>query len=222
MDPSAPSTCTRLEDLPNEIFLAILEYIPLHELYRAFHGLTDRVNKILQAVNHLSLTLNRTSDIKDEAVAFFASQIYHVNVLHSRRVDFSRLPSLRSFKSMFPGDQQLRCVRAKDLPNLTHLKLGFGCTYGDELITRLCKGIFSNQFPNLRFCSLWPPTLDDDQPETKTPTLTHVQLGESNFEELCVIVKACPNLEHVQVSDHRCLLHSSRTCLSSDVGLFVR
>jgi hypothetical protein len=199
MNNCSSSKLHHLERLPDEIFLEIFKYFSLRDLYRVFCKHNKRINNILHSVTNLSLTLETPDDINDEAVSFFASNTYHLVVRHSNEVQFNYFPSLRSLTSMFPRDRQLRRVRAKDLPNLTHLTLGFMGIWDDDITIRLCRRIFSNNFPKLRYCSLWPPALDIDCLTITTPSLTHVQLQEGNFDDLCVVLNSCPNLNYLQV-----------------------
>ena len=187
------------EDFPDEIILEIFKYISLYDLYSGFHHLNSRLNNILHSVHNLTLILSKPHDLYHSAVSFFAPQIHHLIVRHSQHVPFIRFTSLRSLTSMFPGDQQLLEIQANDLPNLTRLTLGFMGIWDCDIIARLCQQIFSNTFPKLRFCSLWPPTLERDYLPTSTIALTHVQLKEGNLDDLCIVLDACPNLKYLQV-----------------------
>jgi hypothetical protein len=192
-------TCSYLEQFPDEILLEIFKYISLHNLYRGFYKLNQRINHILHSVTGLSLTLNKLEDINDEAVSFFASNIYHLIVRHPNVVQFNRFPSLHSLTSLFPCDRQLCGIKAKNLPNLTHLTLGFTLIWDCDIMVRLCRQIVSNKFPKLRYCSLWPPAFDGDCLSIKTPLLTHMELKEGNFDDLYVVLDSCPNLTYLKV-----------------------
>ncbi|CAF3329820.1 unnamed protein product [Rotaria socialis] len=191
--------CSHLEQSPAEIFLELFKYIPLHQLYYGFYNLNQRINDILHSVTELSLTLNKPEDIDDAAVDFFASSIYHLNVQHSSAVKFNRFPSLRSIVSLLPRDRQLRCIKSKDLPNLTHLTLRFAAIWDCEIMGRVCQRIISNQFPKLRYCSLWPPVFDIESVIIQTPLLTHIELNEGNLDDLCVVLNSCPNLKYLKM-----------------------
>ncbi|CAF0819223.1 unnamed protein product [Rotaria sp. Silwood1] len=188
-----------LEQFPDEVFLEIFKYIPLHNLYHGFYKLNQRINNILHSVTELSLTLDKPEDINDEAVCFFASCIYHLIVRHSNVVHFNRFPSLRSLISLFPRDQQLRCIKPKNLSNLTHLTLGFMAIWDCDISVRLCRRIISNKFPKLQYCSLWPSQFDLDMSIIQTPLLTHMELKEGNFDDLCAVINSCPNLKYLQM-----------------------
>lgn len=192
-------TCSYLEQFPDEIFLEIFKYISLHDLYHSFYKLNQRIKYILRSVIGLSLTLNEPEDINHEAVSFFASNIYQLIIQHPYVVHFNRFPSLRSLKSLCPGDRQLCCIKSKHLPNLTHLTIGFSLIWDCELMVCLCRRIISNKFPKLRYCSLWPPAFDTDCLIIKTPLLTHVELKEGNFDDLCVLLNSCSNLKYLKV-----------------------
>jgi hypothetical protein len=199
MNNDSSTICFSLEQVPDCIFFEIFQYISIYDLYRAFSKLNQRINYILQSTIGLSLTLEKPEDINNEAVVFFASRIYHLTVQHPNPVHFNRFPSLRSLRSMFPHDRQLRCIKSKDLPNLTRLTLGFTRVWDCEIMERLCQRIVSNKFPKLRYCSLWPPAFDIDLSIIKTPLLTHVELKEGNFDDLCVVLNSCPNLTYLKV-----------------------
>jgi hypothetical protein len=192
-------TCSYLEQFPNEIFLEIFKYIPLDDLYRSFYNLNQRINHILHSVTGLSLTLNEPEDINTEAVSFFASNIYHLIVRHPNIVHFNRFSSLRSLTSLCPSDQQLCRIKAKNLPNLTRLTLGFSLIWDCDIMVRLCQRIVSNKFPKLHYCSLWPPAFDMDCLIIKTPSLIHMELKEGNLDDLCIVLQSCPNLEYLKV-----------------------
>jgi hypothetical protein len=199
MDNYSSITYSRLEQFPDEIFLEIFKYISLHDLHHGFLKLNQRINHILHSVTELSLTLNTPDDINNEAVSFFASRVYHLIVKHPNTVSFNRFSSLRSLTSLFPCDRQLCCIKSKDLPNLTHLTLGFTLIWDCDIMVRLCRRIISNKFPKLRYCSLWPPAFDIDCSRIQTPLLTQIELKEGNFDDLCVVLNSCPNLKYLQV-----------------------
>ena len=190
---------SRLEYLPDEIFLEIFKYIPLHDLYHGFHNLNYRIDHVLRSLNELSLTLNKPDDINDQVVSFFASRISHLVVRFSKKVSFARFPSLRSLTSLFPHDEQLTCIRPVDLPHLKRLTLGFMAVSKERIILDLCDRLFSNAFPNLLSCSLWPPAFRTDHSTTRNSSITHVQLKEANFDDLCAVLDSCPQLKHLRV-----------------------
>jgi len=66
-------------------------------------------------------------------------------------------------------------------------------------MVRLCRRIVSNIFPKLRYCSLWPPAFEMDCITIKTPLLTHMELKEGNFDDLCVVLQSCPNLKYLKM-----------------------
>ena len=189
----------RFEYFPDEIFFEIFKHVPLHDLYHGFYNLNYRINYILHSVNGLPLTLNKPDEINDRVVSFFALRISHLVVRHSKTVHFARFPSLRSLTSLFPNDEQLNCIRSDDLPQLTRLTLGFMAVSDGRIIFDLCERIFSNEFPNLCYCSLWPPAFRNDYPIARTSLITHVQLQEASFDDLCTVLDACPHLKHLQV-----------------------
>ncbi len=196
MNNDSSINCSYLEQFPDEIFLEIFQYISLYDLYQNFYKLNQRINHILHSVTGLSLILNKPTDINDEAVSFFASGIYHLIVRYSNVIHFNRFPSLCSA-----------------LPNLTHLTLHFTFIWNCEMMEDLCRQIISNKFPKLRSCSLWPPTFDRDCSIIETPLLTHIELKEGNFDDLCVVLHSCPNLKYLQVCKKILFLYSSKSDL---------
>lgn len=190
---------SHLEQFPDEIFLEIFKYIPLHNLYHSFYKLNQRINGILHSVTDLSLTLHEPEDIEDEAVTFFSSNIHHLVVRHPNIVRFNQFPSLRSLTSLFVHSRQICCIKSKHLPNLTRLTLGFTLVWDCDLMFTLCRQIISNKFPKLSYCSLWPPIFDSNSSIIPTPSLTHIKLKEGNFDDLCIVLNSCPNLKYLEV-----------------------
>jgi hypothetical protein len=190
---------THVEHFPNEILLKIFKYMSINDLHDGFYNLNYRFNAIIQLVDNLSLILTKPDDVNDSVVSLFASRIHHLIVEHSHAIDFARFPALRSLTLMLPLDQQLHNLRAKYLPNLTHLTLGFRAVWNSEKVTCLCQQLFANKFPNLRYCSLWPPVMNDFCSIKQTPSLVHIQLKECNFDDVCAVLNTCPNLIYLQV-----------------------
>lgn len=188
-----------LEDFPDEILLEICKYISIFDLYSGWHNLNSRFDNILRSIHYLTLILSKPQDINHPAVSYFASHIHRLIVRHSQAVPFSQFSSLRSLISMFPGAQQLVGIQADHLPNLTRLTLGFIGIWDCDLISELCQHIFSNRFPKLNYCSLWPPALENDYLPTSTTALTHLQLKEGNLDDLCIALESSPNLRYLQV-----------------------
>ena len=113
---------TRLENLPNEILLQIIEFVgtPI-DIYRSFNGLNRRFTDLL---HRLSLSLDVLSEDKEY---FFLTEYFQWNFHRlcvfsiCPSIRFDRFRHLRSLTITEPTDAQISSIDPKTCPHLEYL-----------------------------------------------------------------------------------------------------
>ncbi|CAF1158374.1 unnamed protein product [Adineta steineri] len=189
---------TRFEDLPNEIFRNIFDYLTIRDLYRTFVGLNIRVDTVLRSIDHVSLTLWSSESANDPAIMFFASQLNRLMVVNDgiETIDLTHFSNVRSLKLKYPSNKQMsQLLQSEQLSYLEYLSLGFVRDLSESSITdKLHRHLFSNGFSFLYTCTLVntpnPAPNWSISPNLRSLTL----LGPVTLSIYNAILDSCPNL----------------------------
>jgi hypothetical protein len=141
---------TILEDLPNELFYEIFDYIKLEDLDNCFKNLNTRFNKFLFSINNLSLIYN--DNLNFSLIKSYQIQIKHLIIDTSNECDLKLFPNLNSLIILNRNLNHLKQIQSKIIPHLKYLsfKFKFHFKYPNQLIDQ----IFSNEFPNLIYLNI--------------------------------------------------------------------
>jgi hypothetical protein len=190
-----------LELLPNEILIKIFEYIDARELYRGFYNLNSRLNQLIRSSNRLSLTLSQSDRNENIDYEIISSQIYTLIVNQGAGVILAHFTNVRRLILFWLPDNVLDKLLVDILPHLKLLHIS------SRSLTSVCwridfyDKIFTNGFPQLKFCSLADMDIKKDYLESShTPALTVLKLGSVNLFIYKIILSSCPNLHFFQLS----------------------
>ena len=191
--------CSRLEYLPNEIFIEIFHYCDARYLFHAFHGLNIRLTNLLQSLNDLCLNMIR----KPLPLSLDLHQIQTLTIDQYTNLELKDYPNIHQLKLIRPTVDQLEQLESVDLSHLEHLYIHTELSdrFHLDLFDRYNHGykIFSNGFPNLQSCSLIHTDLTFIVTQTIQSTyLRFLQVGLLSFKSYQGVLTACPNLHSLR------------------------
>ena len=196
-------TLTRFEDLANELLFDIIDYLDISHIHKGFLGFNQRINKLLDSLDNISLVLSSTENGNDPAIECFRSKIAQLVVMDGRSclTDFNRFSNVRSLKINAPLDSQLSQIHPDNFPHLNHLTLS---APQDSIhsLHRLYQDIFSGRFTLLKSCALpaGPMTYMDWSISTSLRFLILFSYPDFlHVETYRAILNSCPNLFHLRM-----------------------
>ena len=178
-----------IQDLPNEIFIEIFEYLDLCDLFHGFVGLNQRLNDLLRVLSNLSLYLRQ---IQPKLIELFADRITRLMVDTWQQIDFQRFPSLKSLIFHQMSSNHFRQIRSELMPNLLHLSTIHVPQF--TLMTRLAEQIFSNALPSLRSINLGLVEVPLFNSWSQSPSLSSISIHSRNPTLISFILHSCPHL----------------------------
>jgi len=190
---------SQLEFLPNEIFIYLFQYFDARDLFRAFHNLNIRFNKLLQSLNYLSLILLKFDSNEINNYEIFAPYIYTLKMNNVVNIDLKNFTNIHRLELLSPTSNQLKQIVFTPLPYLEHLSIGYEHFLFSYYISDLCEKIFSNNFPCLTSCYLFEPRILEIIPNLTPSTQIRI-LKMDNIDILIYknILLLCPNLYFIQ------------------------
>ena len=190
-----------LESLPNEILIKIFECNDARDLYRAFYNLNSRLNQLIRSCNRLRITLSqsdRNENIDDEIKS---AQIYTLIVNPRAGVILAHCTNVRRLILFWLPDNVLDKLLVDILPHLELLHISSRSLSSKCSTVDFYDKIFTNGFPQLKFCSLADMDIKKDYLQSShTPALTVLKLGAVNLLVYKEILSSCPNLHFFQLS----------------------
>jgi len=113
---------SRLEILPDELFLDLFSYIPPIELYYVWNGLNNRLNAILRSVQ-ISIDLFENTNDNNHVLNYFSQQIVYIHLYVSyESLDLKKFSNLRSLIiDIKLTEEQLHSIQPNFLPCLQRL-----------------------------------------------------------------------------------------------------
>ena len=210
----------KFEDLPNEIFLDIFEYVDAMDLYRSFWNLNDRINLVLGSLKNRSATIEKNDFSFFKA---FGSRIVHLKITAWHEIDLSQFKQLKSLIIRRPTRSQVVQIRPDLLPNLVVLSLSL--TFDFWSSTQLAEDVFSNGFPSLRHADLGRVDIPLTTRWSLSPNLRSISVCSSEAIIVPLILASCPNLKSLQLQiigeQQRLTLPSFRRNHPVDRFLFI-
>ncbi|UJR14305.1 hypothetical protein I4U23_001299 [Adineta vaga] len=189
----------RFESFPNEIFFEIFDYFSLHQLYYSFHGLNQRMNYLLQSINHCAVRLWPTDNKNElELVEFFSPTIDTLIINDDFNINLNQYPKLNSLTYIYATDDQLQHFLQSESchQHLTYLNIT-----SDDL-TSFMRYLFSNKFPCLQTCILRNIDSILKCPWRMEPSLSSITIcDEKNL--VPYILQSCPNLKRLSLAISR-------------------
>ncbi len=187
---------TILEQLPNELFFSIFNFLEASNLYDAFWGLNSRFNNLVQSCENLSVTLHENTD--SSTMKLYASEVVGLTVDTSNGCDFSQFPNLRDLTLYNRNVKHLTQIKPKIIPNLTHVSFLLESDFIPS--SELIRDIFSNRFPYLRYANLG--CVDGLNPYlwSTSSSLRFVSIYSNQpVKIISIILTSCPNLYHLRL-----------------------
>ena len=203
---SVPST---FEQLPNELFLNIFNYLNVDHLYNAFWRLNARFNYLFQSYENLCLVLRQETD--QLSIERYARFITRLVIDTPNKCDLTQFPNLQSLVLCDSNSNHLLQIQPHIVPKLSHLSFLLGTYFTPS--TELVNHVFSNGFPFLRYTSLSRVNDLSAMTWSTSPALRFVSIRSSEPLIVSCILASCPNLDHLQL--HVCDKISSDTVSSS-------
>ena len=215
-----------LEQLPNEIFIEIFQYIPMRNLHRSFHGLNHRINSILGSVpTPLAFRWVRREEICNPYVTFFAARIRKLLVRHSAPLNLVHFPNIRHLELERPTIEQCNEIQPHTIPHLEYLRINNNNTRLTAAdFHQLCHSIFSNEFSRLHTCILINIQFNHQWSEVSC-ALRSIQIDVENCQDLSYLLKICPQLIRLKVmldDKHFSFNHSNICQTLQKLDLYLR
>ena len=199
---------TQFEDLPNELFRNVFDYLTIRDLYRTFVRLNKRIDAVARSVDHVSVKLWSSDSADDPAIAFFASRLVRLMVINDgcEKIDLTYFPNVRSLKLKYLSNNQMRqLLHSERLRHLEFLALGsiVDSSSSSSMVAKVHGHLFSNGFPCLHSCSL----VDTPRPMSTWSTsaaLSSLTLhGPVTLSTYTAILDACPGLSRLTLDAFR-------------------
>jgi len=182
------------EDLPNELFLEIFQYLNIDELLESFWNLTQRINQSIQSAQDLSYNFQKQNSL---ICSRFSHQITRLIINTNDEIDFQQFPFLISLTLQQITFKHLQQIQSNILPNLVHLSIAF--TKHSNLFMEFLIRIFSNSIPTLRYLELGYIHLSNNLNCLSSNSLTHISIHCNNLITIPCILILCSNLLNFQV-----------------------
>ena len=186
---------SRLEDLPNEIFLEIFDYFKLDECHFSFNRLNQRLKDLLLYRQNLSLIYNETISLT--LIKFYRLNIKYLNISTSNSIDLRYFPNLEYLIISNRDSNHLKQIRSIVIPKLKYLS--FQLKYDYQSSNELIDQIFTNQFPYLRFISLRSIQRSSTNSWLINQTLQIISIHSDQLILIEDILKICPNLKYFHI-----------------------
>ena len=190
-----PTVLAALEQLPNELFLDLFNYLDIRHLHSAFWGLNARFNTLFQSYKNLYLTFDDNTD--QLAMKSYAPFVTQLTIDTSYYCDFRQFPNLQRLIVCDGNSKHLAQIRPDIIPNLTHLSFLLGSIFTPS--SELVDNIFSNRFPFLRHANLGRINNPATWPWSTSPSLRFVSIRSDEPLMISCILASCPNLDHLQL-----------------------
>jgi hypothetical protein len=187
-----------LEDLPDELFYEIFEYISAEDLYDGFYDLNIRFRSILASLTNLHGEITCEKQVQSNAFDFFASRITMLKINHVDTIDLSRFSSVRSLR-LHSEPNRVQCEWIKRLPHLEYLYVSQYLGEHFYYSFSLSFFVFTNSFPTLRSCQLNLIIFKDNQRWTRVPSLRTLSISIEDPRVYRQILHTCPSLVHFKL-----------------------
>ena len=188
------------EDLPNEIFYELFEYLDVYDLYRTFSKLNSRIDLLIRNFRRLQIILHSIEDLDHPINRYFLPQTPTLIINHSKQFfdPFKHsFPSIRCLTLLKPARVQWDSIQSTAFPNLQRLYLiNSVFAYHTEQICRL---LFSNEFTCLHTCSLPYVAYEENNQWTGAPILRSLEANIWDIRVYQQILEACPNLVRLKM-----------------------
>jgi len=178
-----------LEFLPNELIIELFKYFKTFDLFRTFYNLNFRFNCLIQSLPHLIYSTTNKNDNHILSYPYIRTLIINTTIEDK----LYWLPNVRRLILNYVTDDLIYQLNTDILSNLEYLSIDY--KVHPFYMSDLRRKIFSNTFPNLKYCyisRIKPP--DVLQQWTQTLSLRFLKLNDIDSLIYLSILLACPNL----------------------------
>ncbi|CAF2529133.1 unnamed protein product [Rotaria sp. Silwood2] len=182
------------ESLLNEVLINIFKYLNTSDIFQSFYNLNFRFNSLIQSLNNLHLTISEDNQSID--INLFSSYIHSLITIGNVDINLHHFKNVRRLILHYPTNKLLKQLDVDILPYLEYLSIP------DVLfdMSSIYQKIFSNTFPNLKFCNLFGfETIETILKWTQISSLRILKIGLIDFHVYKAILSACPNLYYLQL-----------------------
>ncbi|UJR32275.1 hypothetical protein I4U23_019740 [Adineta vaga] len=181
-----------LELLPNELLIELFKYFQTQDLFQAFYNLNFRLNHLIHSLTHLIYSTNQQND-RIQSYPYIRTLIIDTHI-HPQLICF---PNIRRLSIDYVTDGFISQFNGHVFPFLEFLSVDHKIHpfYMSDLRAR----IFSNTFPNLKYCSISrmrSPCINQEW--TQSLSLRYLKFNEIDSIIYTSILTACPNLSVVK------------------------
>ncbi|CAF1314511.1 unnamed protein product [Rotaria sp. Silwood1] len=183
-----------LESLSNEILINICKYLNTSDIFQSFYNLNFRFNTLIQSLNNLQLTISEDNQYIDINLLF--PYIHSLITIGDVNINLHHFKNIRHLILHHPTNKLLKQLVINDLSYLEYLSIP-DILFG---MSSIYQKIFSNKFPNLKFCNLFGfETIETILKWTQISSLRILKIGLIDFHVYKAILLACPNLYYLQL-----------------------
>ncbi|UJR34338.1 hypothetical protein I4U23_021741 [Adineta vaga] len=189
------SSCkkSQLEDLSNELFFDIFDYLTLDDLYNGFYNLNNRFNKLIKYSNNKILIINEKLNFLLIELYKFQTKHLILNTLYE--FDLKQFSNIHSL--IIRNRNYIEQIHSSNFPYLINLTLILKSNYKPPI--KLINEIFSNQFLSLRYLILGRIEKSSLNSWSICSSLQYLSIRSHNLMILPDILSICPNLIHIQL-----------------------
>ncbi|CAF1233866.1 unnamed protein product [Rotaria sp. Silwood1] len=177
-----------LENLPNEIIIELFKYLKARDLFQAFYNLNSRFNDLIQSLTHLTYSTD-----KNDNCTLSYPYIYTLIINTKIENKLTCFPNIHRIILDYVTDNLISQLNNRILPNLEYLAISHRVS--PFYMPDLRAIIFSNTFPNLKYCyisRMTPPYTSREW--TQSLSLRFLKLNDIDASIYISILLACPNL----------------------------
>jgi hypothetical protein len=115
---------TSIKNLPTEIFLQILGFLSVRELFAAFSGLNSYIDSIIQLTRDLNHVVISNDIDGLNLLYLYSTQISRLIIVNVEMIDLTSLINLRSLRLKYGSNTQFDTIRPENFPilEILHIK----------------------------------------------------------------------------------------------------
>jgi hypothetical protein len=182
------------ESLSNELLIYLFQYFNTSDLFQSFYNLNIRLNKLIQSLNHLHLTISSNSHSLHLDLLY--SHIQSLITIGEVDINLQHFENLHHLILHSPSDKLLNQLTIITLPHLESLSIP-DLLFG---MSPIFEQIFSNRFPHLKSCHFFGfETIETIGKWTQLTSLHILKIGLIDYHVYKAILFACPNLYYFKL-----------------------
>lgn len=190
---------SQLEDLPNEVLADIFEYIDASRLFRSFHNLNARFNRILKSLNNLHLCLMTTCSSQKHQNKNMAQYVRILSIYGQAQLNLNHFTNVHRLTLVQTSDELIEQFERLHLFSLKHITIILGNRRDEERIPYFWNRIFTFDCSRLEICCMHNMSLTwTTSPWKQISSLRILKIGDIDLLVYETILLSCPNLEFLK------------------------